>query len=63
MISTWKYRAASSMAPPKRGPMVSRPLTRQEIRSLPALEVTIVLCAPAQAKSSSQAPSNLYDVG
>ncbi len=35
------------MAPPKRGPMVSSPLTRQDTRSLPARDVTIVLCAPA----------------
>ena len=44
----WKFRAASSMAPPKRGPMVSSPLTRQDTRSLPARDVTIVLCAPAR---------------
>jgi len=36
------------MAPPNRGPMVSSPLTRQLTRSLPALAVTIVLCAPAE---------------
>ncbi len=42
-----KFRAASSIAPPKRGPMVSSPLTRQDTRSLPARQVTIVLCAPA----------------
>lgn len=42
-----KLRAASSMAPPKRGPIVSSPLTRQDTRSLPARDVTMVLCAPA----------------
>ena len=34
------------MAPPNRGPMVSRPETRQEIKSLPARAVTMVLWAP-----------------
>lgn len=34
------------MAPPKRGPIVSRPETREETRSLPAREVTMALWAP-----------------
>jgi len=51
----WKYRAASSMAPPKRGPMVSRPETRQDTRSLPARDVTIVLCAPVPAPRGASA--------
>mmetsp|Transcript_106638 Transcript_106638/g.281276 ORF Transcript_106638/g.281276 Transcript_106638/m.281276 type:complete len:246 (+) Transcript_106638:497-1234(+) len=41
--------AASSSAPPKRGPMVSRPLQRADTRSLPARAVTMVLCAPLTA--------------
>mmetsp|Transcript_60561 Transcript_60561/g.195036 ORF Transcript_60561/g.195036 Transcript_60561/m.195036 type:complete len:224 (+) Transcript_60561:452-1123(+) len=39
-------RAASSNAPPNRGPMVARPEMSDETRSLPALAATIVLCAP-----------------
>mmetsp|Transcript_22827 Transcript_22827/g.64822 ORF Transcript_22827/g.64822 Transcript_22827/m.64822 type:complete len:270 (-) Transcript_22827:693-1502(-) len=42
-------RAASSSAPPKRGPMVSRPETRDEMRSLPARAHTMVLWAPDTA--------------
>eukprot|EP00965_Chrysotila_dentata_P208568 6184770-Pleurochrysis_carterae.AAC.1 len=38
--------AAPSIAPPKRGPIVSSPEQSDEIRSLPARAVTIVLCAP-----------------
>mmetsp|Transcript_101299 Transcript_101299/g.295031 ORF Transcript_101299/g.295031 Transcript_101299/m.295031 type:complete len:228 (-) Transcript_101299:2462-3145(-) len=41
--------AASSSAPPKRGPMVSSPLHSAETRSLPALADTIVQCAPLTA--------------
>mmetsp|Transcript_92896 Transcript_92896/g.289047 ORF Transcript_92896/g.289047 Transcript_92896/m.289047 type:complete len:217 (-) Transcript_92896:100-750(-) len=41
--------AASSSAPPKRGPIVSKPLQRADTRSLPARAVTIVLCAPLTA--------------
>mmetsp|Transcript_23273 Transcript_23273/g.49556 ORF Transcript_23273/g.49556 Transcript_23273/m.49556 type:complete len:246 (-) Transcript_23273:27-764(-) len=41
--------AASSSAPPKRGPMVRRPLQRAETKSLPARAVTIVLWAPLTA--------------
>jgi len=44
--AAWKRRAASSIAPPKRGPMVSSPETSEDTRSLPAREVTIALCAP-----------------
>jgi hypothetical protein len=43
---TLKQRAASSIAPPNRGPIVSSPLTRHDTRSLPARDVTIALCAP-----------------
>mmetsp|Transcript_658 Transcript_658/g.2759 ORF Transcript_658/g.2759 Transcript_658/m.2759 type:complete len:246 (+) Transcript_658:280-1017(+) len=41
--------AASSKAPPKRGPMVSKPETRAETRSLPARAVTMALWAPLTA--------------
>mmetsp|Transcript_39488 Transcript_39488/g.53635 ORF Transcript_39488/g.53635 Transcript_39488/m.53635 type:complete len:210 (-) Transcript_39488:1144-1773(-) len=41
--------AASSRAPPNRGPMVRRPEQRAETRSFPALEATMVLCAPLTA--------------
>mmetsp|Transcript_23113 Transcript_23113/g.64130 ORF Transcript_23113/g.64130 Transcript_23113/m.64130 type:complete len:246 (+) Transcript_23113:421-1158(+) len=41
--------AASSSAPPKRGPMVSKPLHKAETKSFPARAVTIVLCAPLTA--------------
>jgi hypothetical protein len=42
-------RAASSIAPPKRGPIVSMPLTIEDTRSLPARVATIVLWAPDTA--------------
>ena len=38
-----KFCAAPSMAPPKRGPMVSRPETSEEMMSLPALAATMAL--------------------
>mmetsp|Transcript_115199 Transcript_115199/g.372315 ORF Transcript_115199/g.372315 Transcript_115199/m.372315 type:complete len:246 (+) Transcript_115199:336-1073(+) len=41
--------AASSSAPPKRGPIVRRPLQRADTKSLPARAVTMVLCAPLTA--------------
>mmetsp|Transcript_13165 Transcript_13165/g.52748 ORF Transcript_13165/g.52748 Transcript_13165/m.52748 type:complete len:246 (+) Transcript_13165:569-1306(+) len=41
--------AAPSSAPPKRGPMVRRPETSDETRSLPARVETMVLCAPDTA--------------
>merc|ERR1719426_13031 len=41
--------AASSKAPPKRGPMVSKPEHKDEIKSLPARAATTVLCAPDTA--------------
>mmetsp|Transcript_64000 Transcript_64000/g.177903 ORF Transcript_64000/g.177903 Transcript_64000/m.177903 type:complete len:228 (-) Transcript_64000:442-1125(-) len=41
--------AASSRAPPKRGPIVRSPLQSDETKSLPAREETIVLCAPLTA--------------
>mmetsp|Transcript_67318 Transcript_67318/g.194950 ORF Transcript_67318/g.194950 Transcript_67318/m.194950 type:complete len:246 (+) Transcript_67318:235-972(+) len=41
--------AASSKAPPKRGPIVKRPLHRAEIKSFPARAVTMVLWAPLTA--------------
>lgn len=39
-------RAASSIAPPKRGPMVSRPAASADTRSFPARAVTMATCAP-----------------
>lgn len=45
------------MAPPKRGPMVRRPLTRQDTRSLPARAVTMELWAPETA-----GPLRLWEV-
>mmetsp|Transcript_46286 Transcript_46286/g.122861 ORF Transcript_46286/g.122861 Transcript_46286/m.122861 type:complete len:270 (-) Transcript_46286:2429-3238(-) len=41
--------AASSRAPPKRGPMVNKPLHNEETRSLPARAETMVLWAPLTA--------------
>ena len=41
--------AASSNAPPKRGPMQSKPEHKIEIKSLPAQDATTVLCAPDTA--------------
>mmetsp|Transcript_115201 Transcript_115201/g.372322 ORF Transcript_115201/g.372322 Transcript_115201/m.372322 type:complete len:217 (-) Transcript_115201:364-1014(-) len=41
--------AASSKAPPKRGPTVRRPEAKAETRSLPARAVTMALCAPLTA--------------
>eukprot|EP00438_Fugacium_kawagutii_P008479 Skav210931 [mRNA] locus=scaffold713:42659:43859:- [translate_table: standard] len=41
--------AASSNAPPKRGPMVNKPLHKAETKSFPARAVTMVLCAPLTA--------------
>jgi hypothetical protein len=41
-----KHRAESSMAPPNRGPMVSKPDATLAMMSLPARDATIVLCAP-----------------
>mmetsp|Transcript_65820 Transcript_65820/g.170881 ORF Transcript_65820/g.170881 Transcript_65820/m.170881 type:complete len:246 (-) Transcript_65820:985-1722(-) len=41
--------AASSKAPPNRGPIVSRPLHNADTKSLPARAVTIVLWAPLTA--------------
>ena len=37
------------MAPPNLGPIVSKPLATEDIRSLPALAATIALCAPETA--------------
>mmetsp|Transcript_67816 Transcript_67816/g.151895 ORF Transcript_67816/g.151895 Transcript_67816/m.151895 type:complete len:206 (-) Transcript_67816:1547-2164(-) len=39
-------RAASSRAPPKRGPMVAKPEINEDTRSFPALAATMVLWAP-----------------
>ena len=44
-----KYLAASSIAPPNRGPMVRRPEHKEEMMSLPARAVTMELCAPDTA--------------
>eukprot|EP01139_Manchomonas_bermudensis_P023585 Amastigsp_a841279_504.p3 type:complete len:227 gc:universal Amastigsp_a841279_504:1755-1075(-) len=44
--AAWKCRAAPSIAPPNRGPMVSSPDATQLTRSLPARAATMVLCAP-----------------
>ena len=41
--------AASSNAPPQRGPMQSKPDHKVEIKSLPAQDATTVLCAPDTA--------------
>mmetsp|Transcript_16763 Transcript_16763/g.23477 ORF Transcript_16763/g.23477 Transcript_16763/m.23477 type:complete len:221 (+) Transcript_16763:378-1040(+) len=43
------FLAASSRAPPNRGPMVNKPEHREETRSLPALAATMVLWAPETA--------------
>mmetsp|Transcript_18636 Transcript_18636/g.34534 ORF Transcript_18636/g.34534 Transcript_18636/m.34534 type:complete len:200 (-) Transcript_18636:1059-1658(-) len=48
-VASVKSLAASSRAPPKRGPMVRRPEVSEEIKSLPARAHTMVLCAPDTA--------------
>mmetsp|Transcript_23277 Transcript_23277/g.49570 ORF Transcript_23277/g.49570 Transcript_23277/m.49570 type:complete len:212 (-) Transcript_23277:989-1624(-) len=54
--------AASSRAPPKRGPMVRRPLHRAETKSLPARAVTMVLWAPLTAGPWSAVTSRIISM-
>ena len=45
--------AASSSAPPNRGPIVSRPEAKADTRSFPARAATMVLWAPVVDRSRS----------